>query len=242
MIIQKAVGFILAVVLCSPLAAQQGQDARFEFAMASLFAGPAGTDASASEQRSPRKSAEQSEELAFPVKTALRDAGRPLNIFVLVGNHAVNSVRSRSATAPVVEVRDERNLPIQGAEVVFQLPTVGASGYFTGQKLTWTGRTDANGQVVAAGYSPNHEAGRFGIRVTASYGGRLVRAIVPQTNSLRPVPAEGQRVSRRWSWWKVAAVTGAGAAVGGIVWATRRGVEIPTVVLQPGTISFGGPR
>lgn len=242
MIIRKAVGFILGVVLCSPLAAQQGQDARFEFAMASLFAGPAGMDASASEPRSPRKSTEQSEELAFPVKTALRDAGRPLNIFVLVGNHAVNSVSSRSATAPVVEVRDERNLPIQGAEVVFQLPTVGASGYFTGQKLTWTGRTDANGQVVAAGYSPNHEAGRFGIRVTASYGGRLVRAIVPQTNSLRPVPPEGQRIAKRSRWWKVAAVAGAGGAVGGIVWATRRGADIPTVVLQPGTVSFGGPR
>jgi hypothetical protein len=83
----------------------------------------------------------------------------------------------------------------------------------------------------------------FGIRVTASYGGRLVRAMVPQTNSLRPVVApEGQRVSRRWSWWKVAAVAGAGGVVGGIVWATRRGVTIPTVVLQPGNVSFGGPR
>ena len=241
-IIRNAVGFILAVVLCSPLAAQEGQVPRFEFAMAWPFAGHAGKDTSASEQRNPRKSAEQSEALAYPVKTAFRDAGRSLNIFVLVGNRAVNSIHSRSATAPLVEVRDERNLPIQGADVVFQLPAVGPSGVFTGKQLTWTGRTDANGQVVAAGFSPNHEPGRFGIRVTASYGGRLVRAIIAQSNSLKPVPPVGQRVTKRSGWWKVAAVTGAGGAVGGIVWATRRGVEIPTVVLQPGNISFGGPR
>ena len=96
--------------------------------------------------------------------------------------------------------------------------------------------------MVTAVLSPNHETGRFDIRVTATYGGRLARAIISQTNSLKPVPPEGRLVTRRWGWWKVAAVAGAGAAVGGIVWASRRGVERPTVVLQPGIITFGGPR
>ena len=106
-IIHNLGAFILAVVLCSPSAAQKDRGARFEFATASLyFTGPAAEDTSASEQRSPRKSAERSEALANPVKAASSDAVRTLNIFVLVGNHAVNSVRSRSATAPVVEVRD----------------------------------------------------------------------------------------------------------------------------------------
>lgn len=242
MMIQNTVGFILAVVLCSPLAAQEGQVARFESGMAWALGNHASRDTSASEQRDPPRSAEQSEALAYPVKAGFRDGGRSLNIFVLVGNRAVNSIHSRSAIAPVVEVRDERNLPLQGAEVVFQLPAVGPSGFFTGQKLTWTGRTDANGQVVPAGFSPNHQPGRFGIGVTASYGGRLARAIVAQTNSLKPVAPAGQRVTKRSGWWKVAAVAGAGGAAGGIVWATRRRVDRPTVVLQPGTVSFGGPR
>lgn len=242
MIIQNVVGFILAVVLCSPLAAQELQVARFEFGRAwPLFAGRAVEETGAPGQANPPKSAVQTEALAFPVKTALRDAGRSLNVFVLVGNRSVNSIHSRSATAPVVEVRDERNLPLQGAEVVFHLPAVGPSGFFTGQQLTWTGRTDANGQVVAAGFSPNHQPGRFAIRVTANYGGRLARAMIAQSNSIRPVGPD-QRVAKRSGWWKVAAVTGVGGAVGGVVWATRRGVDRPTVVLQPGTVSFGGPR
>lgn len=242
MIIQKAVGFILAVVLCSPLAAQEGQVARFEAALAWPFGAHASEDAYVSEQRNLPKSAEQSEVLAYPVKTTLRDAGQSLHIFVLLGNRAVNSIHSRSATAPVVEVRDERNLPVQGAEVAFQLPAAGPSGFFSGQKLSWTGRTDANGQVVTAGFSPNHAPGRFGIRVTASYGGRLAHAIIAQTNLIKPASSESQRVAKRSGWWKVAAVAAAGGAAGGIVWATRRGLDRPTVVLQPGTVSFGGPR
>lgn len=241
-IIQKAAGFIVAGVLCLPLAAQEGQVARSESGMAWAFGNHTSQDTSASEQRDPPGSAEQSEALAHPVKAGFRDAGRSLNIFVLVGNRAVNSIHSRFATAPVIEVRDEQNLPIQGAEVVFQLPAVGPSGFFTGQKLTWAGRTDANGQAVPAGFSPNHEPGRFGIRVTASYGGRVAHAIIAQTNLIKPASPGIQRVAKRSGWWKVAAVGAAGGAAGGIVWATRRKLDRPTVILQPGTVSFGGPR
>ncbi len=164
-----------------------------------------------------------------------------LKIFVLLGDRAINSIGSRLATAPVIEVRDERNLPIQGAEVVFQLPAVGPGGFFNGQKLTWTGRTDANGQAMPTGFSPNQHPGRFGIRVTASYGGRVGRALIVQTNSPKPVPVEA-RGPKRSGWWKPVTIFGVGGAVGGIVWATRRGSERTTLVLQPGTVSFGGPR
>jgi hypothetical protein len=176
------------------------------------------------------------------VRTPLRAIARELKVFVLQGEGAVNSIRTRSATEPVVEVRDERNQPVQGAEVVFQLPAVGPGGLFAGQKSTWTGRTDANGQVVAAGFVPNQEQGRFHIRVTATHSGNIGRATVAQSNSIRPVPSGEPRRAGHSGWWKAVAVMGAGGAVGGILWATRRGEGRPTVVLQPGTVSFSGPR
>lgn len=165
-----------------------------------------------------------------------------LKIFVLQGEGAVNSIKDRVVTPPVVEVRDAFNQPVQGAEVQFQLPMAGAGGFFAGRQLGWTGRTDANGQVVASGLVPNDTPGRFNIRVSARHGESSGSAVVAQSNSLRPVDLEMPR-KRVSGWWKALAVAGAGAAAGGIVWGLRRNNnEIPTVVLQPGTISFGGPR
>lgn len=168
-------------------------------------------------------------------------AARQLKVFVLQGDGAVNSIKERSVTQPIVEVRNERNQPVQGAEVLFELPAEGPGGFFGGQKLGWAGKTDAKGQVVAAGLVPNEKPGRFNIRVSATHGDSFGSAIVAQTNSLRPVPLEVPRKGVS-GWWKAVAVIGAGAAAGGIVWGLRRSNERPTVVLQPGTISFGGPR
>lgn len=168
-------------------------------------------------------------------------AARQLKIFVLQGDGAVNSIKTRSVTQPIVEVRDERNQPVQGAEVLFELPEAGPGGFFGGQKLGWAGKTDAKGQVVAAGLIPNEKPGRFNIRVSAAHGGSFGSAVLSQTNSLRPVPLEVPRKGVS-GWWKAVAVIGAGAAAGGIVWGLRRSNDRPTVVLQPGTISFGGPR
>lgn len=175
-------------------------------------------------------------------KPAAGGTGEKLHIFVLQGNGAVNSIRERTVRQPVVEVRDEFNQPVRGADVVFQLPLGGPGGYFMGQKLGWSGKTDANGQAVAPGLVPNDTPGRYNIRVSATHGSRMGQAMVTQTNSLRPVPLEVPRRGRISGWWKAAAVIGAGAAAGGIVWGLRRGNGTPTVVLQPGTVSFGGPR
>ena len=238
MIAQKTIVLALAVVSCVSTAAQQA--ARFEYAAPWPDAENASKDVPAMQAapnqvpggNSPRDDATK----AGPSNV------QTLKIFVLQGDRAINSIRSRSATAPVVEVRDERNLPIEGAEVVFQLPAMGPGGYFSGQKLTWTGRTDANGQAIPAGFSPNQQAGRFAIRVTATHGGRGGRTVIAQTNSLKAAAVEGLRGPKRSGWWKPVAVLAAGGAAGGIIWATRGGSDRTTLVLHPGTISFGGPR
>ncbi|MBL8237975.1 MAG: hypothetical protein JNM66_11180, partial [Bryobacterales bacterium] len=51
-----------------------------------------------------------------------------LRVLVLEGANAINSIPNRSATFPVVEVRDENDLPVEGAEVVFELPATGPGG------------------------------------------------------------------------------------------------------------------
>lgn len=171
-----------------------------------------------------------------------KDAG--LKIFVLQGSGAHNSVRDRTTTQTVVEVRDEFNQPVRGAEVAFELPTAGPGGFFTGQKLAWTGKTDAQGQVAANAFVPNDKPGRFNIQVRAAHGPKVGYAFVSQTNSLAPI-ADGKLSPKNGmpGWAKAAIVIGAAAAAGGIVWGVRRGGgDGGKVVLQPGAISLGGPR
>ncbi len=178
-----------------------------------------------------------------PESSILRNGGR-LKIFVLQGSGAQNSLRDRTTTQAVVEVRDELNQPVRGAEVSFQLPTAGPGGFFTGQKLGWTGKTDENGQVATNAFLPNDKPGKFNIQVSATYGSKVGYAFVSQTNSLAPV-YEGRRGTpggKTPGWVKAAVVIGAAAAAGGIVWGVRHGNSRPSVVLQPGAISLGGPR
>jgi hypothetical protein len=163
-----------------------------------------------------------------------------LRIFVLEGQGAVNSIPRHTATMPVVEVRDENDKPVEGAEVVFELPATGPGGFFPGQQRTKRSETNLQGQAAAA-FAPNTIAGRFTIRVTATAGNRTGHAAITQTNSLA---AEQPEVKRKFGRWKILAVAAAGAAVLGIVLATRGSngaASTPTITLTPGPPSFGGP-
>ena len=53
-----------------------------------------------------------------------------LKIFVLEGQGAIHSIRDQGAAMPVVEVRDDNGLPVEGAEVKFDLPPAGPGGSF----------------------------------------------------------------------------------------------------------------
>lgn len=266
-IIRKIMRSIWALTLCVPLWAGEAEVAQFEVPMRSQADRPMEADSRADKRAAEKPATErttaekltaekpslekpgaetvpdQSYVAPGTAKSATRDADRKLNIYVLVGERAVNNITTQSATAPIVEVRDARNLPVAGAEVKFQLPGAGPGGFFPGQQLTWMGTTDANGQVVAASFTPNRETGQFTIAVTAIQDGRQGIASIRQRNSLNPADVStGSRWGKHSRFWKIAAVAAAGGVVGGIVWATQRGNSTPTIILQPGSVSLGGPR
>ena len=119
------------------------------------------------------------------------------------------------------EVRDDNGLPVEGAEVKFDLPPAGPGGSFPGQQFTATAKTNIQGQA-AVSFVPNFEAGRFNIRVTATLGNRIGHVVITQTNSARTSSAEPRSGPFRFAWWKVAVVAGAGATLG-IILAKRGG-------------------
>lgn len=184
--------------------------------------------------------AQQSPPAAKPAEPA------SLKIIVVEGEGAKNNVRSHSAVPPVVEVRDEAERPVVGAEVTFQLPPAGPSGNFNGWLKTQTTKTDDKGRATVSGYAPSDEEGRLNIKVTASVGTKLASVVIAQTN-VRGANGSASS-SARPGWWKWAAVIGGVAVAGGVVAATRgsdsNSVAAATkpITITTGAISVGGPR
>src|SRR5689334_25149534 len=53
-----------------------------------------------------------------------------LKVIVLQGQHSVNDTNHHIGVQPVIEVRDDNDLPVEGASVVFRLPPSGPGGMF----------------------------------------------------------------------------------------------------------------
>ncbi len=169
-----------------------------------------------------------------------------LKIVVLQGEGATNSIAAKTATQPVVEVRDESAKPVAGAEVIFQFPAAGPGGIFHGWMRTQTARTNEQGQAGTSGLVPNDEAGRFNIKVTATEGNRTGSVVIAQTNVQR---TGGGRATAGSSWkWKVIGLVGAGAVIGGIYAAKRNGTAAAAVTpatpitVTVGSVTVSGPR
>jgi len=185
-----------------------------------------------------------------PAPPAALPAGS-LRVLILEGANAVNSIPNRSATFPVVEVRDENDLPVEGAEVVFELPATGPGGTFPNQKNTFSGRTNLQGQVRAP-YLMNALPGAFEINAVATIGTRTGKVTITQEHSMK-TPEELAVKKKRWyKDWRIWAVAG-GAATAGIILGTRGGSSSsttptvpvpvpPTITITPGGPSIGGPR
>ena len=170
-----------------------------------------------------------------------------LRIFVLQGDNAVNSIPDRRVITPVVEVRDENDLPVEGADVVFRLPASGPGGVFPGQELTRTVRTTLQAQA-AAPYILNSTPGTFEITVHASTGDRFGQTTITQTNSLQSSEQLESDAKSRGPWytnWKFLAIA-AGTATAAAVIFTVRGngsqTTTPTLIIRPGSPVFGGLR
>jgi hypothetical protein len=170
-----------------------------------------------------------------------------LKIVVVEGEGAQNNVRTRSATQPLVEVRDDTDKPVPGAEVVFQLPPAGPGGVFNGWMRTQTARTGPDGRASTNGFAPNEEEGRFNIKVTATSGTKNTSAIIAQSNTRGGGAAGGSQAKSKSNLWKVLLVLGAAGLTGGIIAATRGGDNSSTVTtvpitISPGPVTVGGPR
>jgi hypothetical protein len=106
-----------------------------------------------------------------------------IKIVIQEGQGAINNVQQHRAKEPVVQVVDENGAPLASASVTFLLPDGGASGAFADGAKMLTVQTDEKGQAVGRGLRPNQIAGRFQIRVTASYHGETANAAIAQINA-----------------------------------------------------------
>ncbi|MBZ5575377.1 MAG: hypothetical protein LAP40_02315 [Acidobacteriia bacterium] len=162
-----------------------------------------------------------------------------LRILVLVGQDSSNDIRDRVTSSPVVEVRDANGQPVEGADVVFELPAIGPGGAFAGQNFTATAKTNLQGQATVT-FMPNRETGRYNIKVSATSANRVGHIVIRQTNALHAASSEPKSGLLKFAWWKVAVLAGAGATIGFLV-ARRGGSSGPSVTLIPGTPTFGAP-
>lgn len=170
-----------------------------------------------------------------------------LKIVATGGDSAFNSIKQRTARNPMVEVRDENDSPVAGAEVVFTLPFDGPSGTFANGSRKYVTKTDAKGRAATIGLKPNTVEGRFTIKVTASFEGKQATASISQTNTL----AGGTMVVKKNGNGKKVAIVAllGGAVAGGILAGTRggksntaSGAGVPATSLTIGGITVGGPR
>jgi hypothetical protein len=194
--------------------------------------------------------------MALPASVAAQQSSGPqssfvegpgsLKIVVIQGEGALNSIRNRTATQPVVEVRDENDKPVEGAEVVFQLPAAGPGGVFHGWMRNQTARTNAQGQASASGFTPNEEPGRFNIKVTATTGKKSGTAVIAQSNSQNGTGGAQASKSRK-GLWIVLGIVAVAAIVGGAVAASGGDDEAAAtttvpITITPGPVTVGNPR
>jgi hypothetical protein len=139
---------------------------------------------------------------------------------VLEGEGAVNIIRQKTATAPVVEVRDQNDLPVAGVPVTFSISGTGAS---FGSSSTLTVVTNGAGRAAAAGLTPTG-SGALQIGVSASFQGQTAAATIAQINVLTAAQAASAS----------AAAAGSGGAAGG------GGISGTTLGIIGGVAAAGG--
>ena len=161
-----------------------------------------------------------------------------IKIAVVEGQGAINNIQQHRAKEPVVQVTEDQK-PVQGASVTFILPDDGPSGLFGNGARMMTIQTDEKGQAVGRGLRPNQTAGRLQIRVTASFRGQTVSAVISQINA-EPAGATSGGNGKKFLILALiggAAAGGIAAALGGKSSASPSPVSSspPGTVLSPGT-------
>jgi hypothetical protein len=171
-----------------------------------------------------------------------------LKILVLAGNGEQNDLERRVMAPLVVQVEDQNDRAMEGADVVFRFPITGPSAAFPGGRSSVTVRTNSTGQAAAVNWMANGQIGSFQVHINASYGNQVGETTVTMANVARVVvEAKKSKAKSWWShrWVKIAVVGGVAAAVGiGVLLATRGGGSKSsgsTVTITPGSPGVGAP-
>jgi hypothetical protein len=175
-----------------------------------------------------------------------------LKLIPLAGKDEMNDLERHVMAPLVVEVLDQDDRPVEGAEVVFRFPLNGPGATFANQKTSQTSRTNAQGEAAAAGWTANSEVGKFQVHATATYGNQMGETTFSMSNVTRIVESDKKNRKHQTKWWttrkfKIAVIAGGAALVAGIVLAKEVGggsskaSTTPTVTITPGSPSVGGP-
>jgi hypothetical protein len=171
-----------------------------------------------------------------------------IRIIVVQGQGAVNNIRRRAVSPVEVEIRDERNHPVEGARVRFTLPDLGPGGRFVDSSRTLEVFTDARGRAGFSSFVPNAQEGRFSVAVDAAAAGREAGTAIVQSNSLfhYSTPQLDEPEIKRGRHSRALLVVlgiGAAATLGGVL-ASRGGggPQSPPVSVGIGGVGVGGPR
>jgi hypothetical protein len=169
-----------------------------------------------------------------------------LKILVLAGSGEMNDLERRVMAPLVVQVLDQNERPVEGAQVIFRFPLNGASATFPGGKNSLAVRTSGSGQAPALNWMANGQVGTFEVHVNATYGNQVGETTLSMENVTRVTEAakKGKHESL-WShrWFKIAVIGGAAAAIGiGVYLATRGGKSGSVVTINPGSPTVGAPQ
>jgi hypothetical protein len=183
-----------------------------------------------------------------PAAVAPLPVEQSLKIRILAGNNEANDLERRIMAPLVVQVVDQNERAVEGAQVVFRFPINGAGATFNGGKPSITVATNGTGQAAAVNWMANGQPGTFQVHVNASYGNQVGETTISMTNATRITEANKQTQTKGkslWShtWFKAALVGGAVAIGVGIYFATRGGGKGSgsTVTITPGSPGVGAP-
>ena len=170
-----------------------------------------------------------------------------LRILILEGEDVSNNIKERTAREPIVQVEDENHKPVAGAVVLFTVTTQSghAGATFLNGAKTFTGQTDANGQIHAQGFHPNGHTGQFHINVTASKGQLNAHTSIAQTNiAVAAGAAAASATLPGFVATHVALISlvAAGAVVGGVVAGAVVNQSSPSTGIVAGTGTVGAPQ
>jgi hypothetical protein len=169
-----------------------------------------------------------------------------LKVVSLSGNQGMNDLERKIMVPLVVQVVDQSDLPVDGANVIFRFPLDGPGASFANQKNAQTFRTNADGQAAATGWTANGKVGTFQVQVTASRGNELGSVTISMTNVTRIVGTAQTHEKHWWSskWAKIGIAAGAAGVIVAIILATRgSGSKSPTVITAtPGSPTIEAPQ